>query len=155
MITSTADFNAVIGKACAKALDHTLDMAMQALRQSMDTVVYNGYSPVTYGRTGQLKTAWKKNPYPTSGGGSFSGGFQHEPSYMTSVPEIWWHGSKINGGDYREHVLDAVISGYTAYGNGTTQIPSRDVWSHFLNKFDKNFDRWFRAGLRNAGLTIV
>ena len=150
MISSTAEFHLVIGRAVSSAFSDVIDQAYKELQRTMQEVVYDGYSPEDYDRTGGLLNSWKQR---VSG---LDAELLFEPYMLPLNPSNWQHGSQYAGGDTRGAILDILQGGYNAYNANTgTPIPSRPVWDRFLQQVDSQLDSWIRDAFRAQGLEVL
>ena len=150
IISSTAEFHAVIGAAVSAAFREVMDKAYKELQNVMRSEVYGAYSPTDYARTEGLLTSWKKQV------GGLEAELWFEPSMLALNPSEWQHSSKYDGGDTRSAILDIIAGGYRAmYANTGKPIPARPAWDVFIKRCDNNMDEWVRAALIHQGLPVV
>ena len=150
MISSTAEFHAVIGAAVSAAFREVMDKAYKELQNVMRSEVYGAYSPTDYARTEGLLTSWKKQV------GGLDAELWFEPSMLALNPPEWQHSSKYDGGDTRSAILDIIAGGYRAMNANTGKpIPARPAWDVFIKRCDNNMDEWVRAALIHQGLPVV
>lgn len=150
MISSTAEFHAVIGAAVSAAFREVMDKAYKELQNVMRSEVYGAYSPTDYVRTEGLLTSWKKQV------GGLDAELWFEPSMLALNPPEWQHSSKYDGGDTRSAILDIIAGGYRAMNANTGKpIPARPAWDVFIRRCDNNMDEWVRAALIHQGLPVV
>ena len=150
MISSTAEFHAVIGAAVSAAFREVMDKAYKELQNVMRSEVYGAYSPTDYARTEGLLTSWKKQV------GGLEAELWFEPSMLALNPSEWQHSSKYDGGDTRSAILDIIAGGYRAMNANTGKpIPARPAWDVFIKRCDNNMDEWVRAALIHQGLPVV
>ena len=150
IISSTAEFHAVIGAAVSAAFREVMDKAYKELQNVMRSEVYGAYSPTDYARTEGLLTSWKKQV------GGLEAELWFEPSMLALNPSEWQHSSKYDGGDTRSAILDIIAGGYRAMNANTGKpIPARPAWDVFIKRCDNNMDEWVRAALIHQGLPVV
>ena len=150
MISSTAEFHAVIGAAVSAALNEVIDKAYEELQKIIQSDIYGAYSPTDYSRTMGLLTSWRKQA------GGLDAELWFEPAMLALNPSAWQHGSKYDGGDTRAAILDILEGGYNAMNAHTGKpIPSRPAWQRFLSSVDAKLDGWVRAALAHQGLEVV
>ena len=150
MISSTAEFHAVIGAAVSAAFQEVIDKAYKELQKIIQSDIYGAYSPTDYARTMGLLTSWRKQV------GGLDAELWFDPARLPLNPAAWQHGSKYDGGDTRAAILDIIEGGYRAMNANTGKpIPSRPAWQRFLSLVDANLDSWMRAALAHQGLEVV
>ena len=151
MINSPVAFHAVVGIAVSKAIDEVLHRAEQELIKIIDQVVTNeseDYTPADVG----ISESWKVEVR-----GMF-GELRHDPNLLSLRPSMWQHGSAYdnNWRDVRDIFIDIIQGGYNAYNAHTGRpIAPRPFWDLFMNKLNRQFDRWFRTALRRQGLMVI
>ena len=150
MISSTAEFHAVIGAAVSAAFVEVMDKAYKELHDVISAEIYGAYSPTDYARTEGLLTSWKKQV------GGLDAELWFEPSMLALNPSAWQHGSKYDGGDTRSAILDIIAGGYRAMNANTGKpIPARPAWDVFIRRCDDNMDEWVRSALIHQGLPVI
>lgn len=142
MISSTAEFNAIMGKAVAEALKFAIELAYKDLRQAIEKDLYGAYSPTDYKRTEALYNEWMREYSATESSVYFQeGGF---------------HQSLIGGESLGDALLDVLQSGYNAYNAKTGKaIPARPFWDTWIKRADNEADTWVREGLAAQGLAVI
>lgn len=150
MISSTAEFHAVIGAAVTAALQEFMMKVYKQLQLRVQSDIYSAYSPSDYQRTEGLLNSWQKRV------GMLDAELWFDPSKLALSPANWQHSSQYDGGDMRSQILDILEAGYNAYNMNTGKpIPSRPMWQNFMRDVDANFDKWMRSALRHQGLPVI
>lgn len=158
-IKSSADFYAVFGAACKKALQMTLEDIHEEMRKQLKSKFYNGFSPSDYARTDGLLEAWEKEAH--GGGISFGGSFEFNSAALPVNPDAWQHASGMKGTVYygqsiAGQILDVLEAGYRGYNARTGKaIPPRPFWDEFLSKTYRKFDNWYKRHLRELLIGVV
>lgn len=147
-MSSSAEFQAVIGNAVTKAIEDVIERCYVELQKEVQRDIYSAYSPTDYQRSYGLLNSWQKTS------GMLFGELKFEPSMLPIGG--WTHTSLYDGGDTRAVILDILEGGYRAYNAKTGKpIPARPMWDKFIAKVDAKFEKWMRAALRRQGLQVV
>lgn len=142
MISSTAEFNAVMGAAVQNALKVAIELAHKDLLDWIDKNLYGVYSPTDYSRTNALKSEWLVEANSMSASIEFNEGGAHQ-----SIIGQWALGDAL---------LDVLQGGYGAYNAKTGKpIPARPFWDTWMARADSEADNWVREGLAAQGLVVI
>jgi hypothetical protein len=148
-ISSTGDFDIVIGLAVSKAIDEVIDKMFNELQNAINSDVYGAGTSMA---TGTLVDAWRHEAH------GLNGLIEFEPAWLPIAPSDWIHGSAYDDSwrDVRDIILDIIQGGYRAYNAHTgVEIGARPFWDKFIAKVDANFDNWVRTALIHQGLPVV
>ena len=150
-ISSTAEFNMIIGSAVTRAFEDVIDKAYRELQRHVLSDIYSAYYPTHYIGSGMpLVDSWKREVR------FLAGELYFEPSMLPHDPSNWIHGSQYDGGDTRGAILDIIAGGYGAFNNITGKsIPARPMWDKFMADCDAKIDGWIREALIKQGLPVV
>lgn len=145
MITSDAQLQVVLRLAIAHAIDDVFTWAEQELIKTIQSAgaSVNG---------GGLEVAWVKEVH-----GMF-GQLRHDPNLMALQASVGRHGSPYddNWRDVRDIFADIIQGGYRAWNAHTgNPISPRPFWDKFMNRFNSQFPKKFRAALRKQGLVVL
>lgn len=152
MITSTGQFNQIIGNAMGVALNEVVDKALELLEKTVESVIYGVGGSEWYQRTHEFADQWYTESMAL--GGAVRGAMiNYNPLLMSSSPQDYQHGSP-NWGDYRMALSDTIFSGYEVFNSGVF-VEARDAWSKFQSELTEGkIRKWFLAAMRRQGLTI-
>jgi hypothetical protein len=144
-------------------LNVTID-AQEKVKQTLQTQVYDSYSPKDYRRTGDLNRSVDANV--KSSGSIVKGEVFHNTSLMTPVAPyegnnyVGQHYStyKYNPMDYRQYVAETVNYGISSgrkkvFGDGVYSRP-RPYFDNARLIVEKNFEKNLTAGLKSQGLKV-
>ena len=151
-IVSDMQLRMVLNKAITRAIYDVLQRIFRELQKEIERDIYNAYSPEDYQRTNALLDAWEQRSMHMAGEINF------KSEWLPIVPSAHQHGSLGHGGytDIRDIIFDILESGYGAYNYHTGKpIPPRPMWDKFMQKVNKNFDKWMRKALKSQGLLVI
>ena len=145
-ITSIDSLLAVCAPAIQSALKYTVEKIKEKNEQVVNQIVYASYQPTMYGRTFDLRDAWKDEA--NASGASGNATFEYDPSKIVANSDIT--------GEAVPYLAEIVYQGLAGkiYGEGAwTQ--ARDAWQALLNVCSEQaIQEWFYEGCRQAGLPI-
>lgn len=78
-----AQVKAMLMPALKDAVDYVVKQILTENEQLIQKIVYDGYTPVEYDRTGQFKKAWDTNTHIT--GNKVTGEMAYDPDKMTAI----------------------------------------------------------------------
>ena len=148
-ISSTGDFDIIIGLAVSKAIHEVIDKMFDELEKAIETNVYGAGTGMG---SHSLIKGWRKEAH------GLDGLIEFEPAWLPIAPSRWIHGSAYDDDwrDVRDIILDIIQGGYRAYNAHTgVEIGERPFWDKFIAKVDANFDNWVRTALIHQGLPVV
>ena len=138
-------FTTDIYVAIENAIDIVVDKIIRAMQDEIDAQKIGiASNNEVYNPTGQFKQSWIPMVKRRLGL-IVEGGMEYEPNMMTSIPNIFQHGSNIpTENDSREYLDDILFEGNSSslWGGGWWTTP-RDAWSEMEKYVDANIDRWF------------
>lgn len=88
-----AQVKAMLMPALKDAVDYVVKQILTENEQLIQKIVYDGYTPVEYDRTGQFKKAWDTNTHITSN--KVTGEMAYDPDKMTAIGNH--HASIVDG----------------------------------------------------------
>ena len=138
-------FTTDIYVAIENAIDIVVDKIIKVMQDEIDAQKIGiASNNEVYNPTGQFKQSWI--PIVKQRLGLIvEGGMEYEPNMMTSIPNIFQHGSNIpTENDSREYLDDILFEGNSSnlWGGGWWTTP-RDAWSEMEKYVDANIDKWF------------
>lgn len=151
-ITNLEELKKALAPQLQIAVDHTMNEVLKENKSKIEDIVYGGYDPQYYQRTGEFKDgAWETNQ---EGEGDAKGSFEYYPNGIHKTQEEPWHVSVVDGTSFAEYLADSLYKGNSGgiFGNGE--------WNRPRNAF-KQLDNWlsnstlrklFEAGLNQSGL---
>ena len=160
-IHSDAEFLAVFGGACRKAIEATLEKTYEELKKAMKADIYGAYSPNDYARTEELLEAWRQQTFGVDG--TFGMRIEHEPGMLVQSPILWRHASGMVGTDWfgvsiADRLLEKIEAGYKGYhAKKGRDIPARPFWDKFVINIKDDIGKWFGeflAAIVGGGCTV-
>lgn len=138
-------FTTDIYVAIENAIDIVVDKIIKVMQDEIDAQKIGiASNNEVYNPTGQFKQSWIPMVKQRLGL-IVEGGMEYEPNMMTSIPNIFQHGSNIpTENDSREYLDDILFEGNSSnlWGGGWWTTP-RDAWSEMEKYVDANIDKWF------------
>lgn len=138
-------FTTDIYVAIENAIDIVVDKIIKVMQDEIDAQKIGiASNNEVYNPTGQFKQSWIPMVKQRLGL-IIEGGMEYEPNMMTSIPNIFQHGSNIpTENDSREYLDDILFEGNSSnlWGGGWWTTP-RDAWSEMEKYVDANIDKWF------------
>lgn len=138
-------FTTDIYVAIENAIDIVVDKIIKVMQDEIDAQKIGiASNNKVYNPTGQFKQSWIPMVKQRLGL-IVEGGMKYEPNMMTSIPNIFQHGSNIpTENDSREYLDDILFEGNSSnlWGGGWWTAP-RDAWSEMEKYVDANIDKWF------------
>ncbi len=138
-------FTTDIYVAIENAIDIVVDKVIKVMQDEIDAQKIGiASNNEVYNPTGQFKQSWIPMVKQRLGL-IIEGGMEYEPNMMTSIPNIFQHGSNIpTENDSREYLDDILFEGNSSnlWGGGWWTTP-RDAWSEMEKYVDANIDKWF------------
>ena len=138
-------FTTDIYVAIENAIDIVVDKIIKVMQDEIDVQKIGiASNNEVYNPTGQFKQSWIPMVKQRLGL-IVEGGMEYEPNMMTSIPNIFQHGSNIpTENDSREYLDDILFEGNSSnlWGGGWWTTP-RDAWSEMEKYVDANIDKWF------------
>ena len=146
-------FTTDIYVAIENAIDIVVDKIIKVMQDEIDAQKIGiASNNEVYNPTGQFKQSWIPMVKQRLGL-IVEGGMEYEPNMMTSIPNIFQHGSNIpTENDSREYLDDILFEGNSSnlWGGGWWTTP-RDAWSEMEKYVDANIDRWFDDAMSLQG----
>lgn len=146
-------FTADIYVAIENAIDIVVDKIIKVMQAEIDAQKIGiASNNEVYNPTGQFKQSWIPMVKQRLGL-IVEGGMEYEPNMMSSVPNIFQHGSNIpTENDSREYLDDILFEGNSSnlWGGGWWTTP-RDAWSEMEKYVDANIDKWFDDAMSLQG----
>jgi len=139
--------------AIENAIDIVVDKIIKVMQAEIDAQKIGiASNNEVYNPTGQFKQSWIPMVKQRLGL-IVEGGMEYEPNMMSSVPNIFQHGSNIpTENDSREYLDDILFEGNSSnlWGGGWWTAP-RDAWSEMEKYVDANIDKWFDDAMSLQG----
>lgn len=146
-------FTTDIYVAIENAIDIVVDKIIKVMQDEIDAKKIGiASNNEVYNPTGQFKQSWVPMVKQRLGL-IVEGGVEYEPNMMTSIPDIFQHGSNIpTENDSREYLDDILFEGNSSnlWGGGWWTTP-RDAWSEMEKYVDANIDKWFDDAMSLQG----
>lgn len=146
-------FTTDIYVAIENAIDIVVDKIIKVMQAEIDAQKIGiASNNEVYNPTGQFKQSWIPMVKQRLGL-VVEGGMEYEPNMMSSVPNIFQHGSNIpTENDSREYLDDILFEGNSSnlWGGGWWTTP-RDAWSKMEKHVDANIDKWFDDAMSLQG----
>lgn len=146
-------FTTDIYVAIENAIDIVVDKIIKVMQAEIDAQKIGiASNNEVYNPTGQFKQSWIPMVKQRLGL-VVEGGMEYEPNMMSSVPNIFQHGSNIpTENDSREYLDDILFEGNSSnlWGGGWWTTP-RDAWSKMEKYVDANIDKWFDDAMSLQG----
>ena len=159
-----AQVKAMLMPALKDAVDYVVKQILTENEQLIQKIVYDGYTPVEYDRTGQFKKAWDTNTHIT--GNKVTGEMAYDPDKMTAIGNH--HASIVDGQPIQEYLADIIYEGlagaiyqegYAKYDKrfkGQAWTKKRDVWNALIKWLGPNrIRKLFEEGMRKQGLNYT
>lgn len=159
-----AQVQSMLMSALKKAVDYVVKQILTENEQMIQQIVYDGYAPVEYDRTGQFKKAWDTNTHIT--GSTVTGEMAYDPDKMTAYGNH--HASIIDGQPMQEYLADIIYEGlvgaiyqqgYAKYSQrfkGQAWTKKRNVWKALIKWLGPNrMRKLFEEGMRQQGLNFT
>lgn len=137
------------------AMNSIVDDILDLLKESIDTQVYERYSPSFYERTYEFREAWEDKINNLVNGAE--GTIEYDPSQLSFNPDAWQHGSYISGSS-AEYLADIIFNGAIGYICNFPNIGTRDAWGDLEKYLGKNkrdlIGQIVKSALEKEGLTV-
>lgn len=159
-----AQVQAMLMPALKKAVDYVVKQVLAENEQLIQQIVYDGYEPIEYDRTGQFKKAWDTNTHIT--GDTVTGEMAYDPDKLTSYGSH--HASIIDGQPMQDYLADIIYEGLsgaiyqqgyaknTPWFKGQAWTKKRNVWNALIKWLGPNrLRRLFEEGMRQQGLNYT
>lgn len=138
-----------------KACNYTAQKIWNDNRELIRQIVYEGYTPEVYERTGEFKEAWATDVR------SFRNVVQSElkfdPRLLTVNYEKFQHGSDVLKEPMTTYLAEVIYQGESGplFGNGPWRR-KRDVWKALNDKLGRRtLEKYFEDGMHHAGLNFT
>lgn len=145
-LTSIEQIRQVCGSAIQNALEYTVKKIREKNEQVVNQIVYAVYQPSMYGRTFELRDAWKDEV--SGGNGNGHAEFEYDQSKISATSDLT--------GAAVPMLAEIVYHGLAGhlYGEGAW-AQARDAWQALLNACSEGaIKEWFYQGCLQAGLPI-
>lgn len=146
------------------AVDYVVKQILIENEKLVQQIVYDGYEPIEYDRTGQFKKAWDTNTHIT--GDMVTGEMAYDPDKMAAYSNH--HASIVDGQSIQEYLADIIYEGLAgaiyqegyAKNNkrfkGQAWTKKRNVWNALIKWLGPNrIRKLFEEGMRRQGLNFT
>lgn len=157
------ELNAMIMPLLKNAVDYVVQKIWNENRELVRHIVYEGYIPEEYERTGEFKEAWDTGVKTVQN--LVEGTFKFDPRLLTVNEEH--HGSIIDGQPMTTYLAEVIYEGLSGaiYQSGYAKksprfkgqawTKKRDVWNALIKWLGKdNMRKLFEEGMRKQGITF-
>ena len=165
-ITNDAQLQAAIIADMKNVVDYVVQKIWNDNRELIRQIIYEGYQPEVYERTGEFKEAWDTDVKTLHN--YVQGEFKYDPRLLTVNEDNGQHSSLVDGTPMTEYLAEVIYEGLSGaiyepgYAKNSSRFKGqpwankRDVWSALLKWFNKTkLRQLFEEGMRKEGLDFI
>ena len=162
-ITNDAQLQAAIIVDMKNVVDYVVQKIWNDNRELIRQIIYEGYQPEVYERTGEFKEAWDTDVKTLHN--YVQGEFKYDPRLLTVNEDNGQHSSLVDGTPMTEYLAEVIYEGLSGaiyepgyaknsgYFKGQAWTKKRDVWDALNDKLGKKTLRqYFEEGMRKQGI---
>ena len=159
-----AQVKAMLMPALKGAVDYVVKQIFAENDKLIQQIVYDGYTPIEYDRTGQFKKAWDASTHITSD--MVTGKMTYDADKMTAYGNH--HASIVDGQPIQEYLADIIYEGLAGaiYQEGYAKnskrfkgqawTKKRNVWNALIKWLGPDkMRKLFEDGMRKQGLNFT
>lgn len=165
-ITNDAQLQAAIIADMKNVVDYVVQKIWNDNRELIRQIIYEGYQPEVYERTGEFKEAWDTDVKTLHN--YVQGEFKYDPRLLTVNEDNGQHSSLVDGAPMTEYLAEVIYDGLSGaiyepgYAKNSSRFKGqpwankRDVWSALLKWFNKTkLRQLFEEGMRQQGVNFI
>ena len=165
-ITNDAQLQAAIIADMKNVVDYVVQKIWNDNRELIRQIIYEGYQPEVYERTGEFKEAWDTDVKTLHN--YVQGEFKYDPRLLTVNEDNGQHSSLVDGTPMTEYLAEVIYEGLSGaiyepgYAKNSSRFKGqpwankRDVWSALLKWFNKTkLKQLFEEGMRQQGVNFI
>ena len=165
-ITNDAQLQAAIIADMKNVVDYVVQKIWNDNRELIRQIIYEGYQPEVYERTGEFKEAWDTDVKTLHN--YVQGEFKYDPRLLTVNEDNGQHSSLVDGTPMTEYLAEVIYDGLSGaiyepgYAKNSARFAGqawankRDVWSALLKWFNKaKLKQLFEEGMRQQGMSFI
>ena len=165
-ITNDAQLQAAIIADMKNVVDYVVQKIWNDNRELIRQIIYEGYQPEVYERTGEFKEAWDTDVKTLHN--YVQGEFKYDPRLLTVNEDNGQHSSLVDGTPMTEYLAEVIYDGLSGaiyepgYAKNSSRFKGqpwankRDVWSALLKWFNKTkLKQLFEEGMRQQGVNFI
>ena len=165
-ITNDAQLQAAIIADMKNVVDYVVQKIWNDNRELIRQIIYEGYQPEVYERTGEFKEAWDTDVKTLHN--YVQGEFKYDPRLLTVNEDNGQHSSLVDGTPMTEYLVEVIYEGLSGaiyepgYAKNSSRFKGqpwankRDVWSALLKWFNKTkLRQLFEEGMRQQGVNFI
>ena len=165
-ITNDAQLQAAIIADMKNVVDYVVQKIWNDNRELIRQIIYEGYQPEVYERTGEFKEAWDTDVKTLHN--YVQGEFKYDPRLLTVNEDNGQHSSLVDGTPMTEYLAEVIYDGLSGaiyepgYAKNSSRFKGqpwankRDVWSALLKWFNKTkLRQLFEEGMRQQGVNFI
>ena len=165
-ITNDAQLQAAIIADMKNVVDYVVQKIWNDNRELIRQIIYEGYQPEVYERTGEFKEAWDTDVKTLHN--YVQGEFKYDPRLLTVNEDNGQHSSLVDGTAMTEYLAEVIYEGLSGaiyepgYAKNSSRFKGqpwankRDVWSALLKWFNKTkLRQLFEEGMRQQGVNFI
>lgn len=162
-MTNNAQLQAAIIADTKNVVDYVVQKIWSDNRELIRQMIYDGYQPEVYERTGEFKEAWDTDVKTLHN--YVQGEFKYDPRLLTVNEDNGQHSSLVDGRAMTEYLAEVIYDGLSGaiyesgYAHDSDRFKNqawankRDVWDALNNKLGKKTLRqYFEEGMRKQGI---
>lgn len=137
-----------------KAIDYVVQKIWNDNRELIRQIVYEGYEPEVYDRTGEFQNAWDTDVKRK--GNFVQGIMKYNPKELTVDYSKWQHGSDYLKQPMTTYLAEVIYQGLSGklFGDGPW-TKKRDVWAALNKQIGiRKIKQYFEEGMRQNGLSF-
>ena len=165
-ITNNNALQAAVVADLKNVVDYVVQKLWDENQVLVQKIIYDGYQPEEYERTGEFKEAWETDVKTLHN--YVQGEFKYDPRLLTVDSGNGQHSSLVDGAPMTEYLAEVIYDGLSGaiYEPGYAKDSSRfkgqawankrDVWYALLKWFNKTkLRQLFEEGMRKEGLDFI
>ena len=165
-ITNDTQLQAAIIADMKNVVDYVVQKIWNDNRELIRQIIYEGYQPEVYERTGEFKEAWDTDVKTLHN--YVQGEFKYDPRLLTVNEDNGQHSSLVDGTPMTEYLAEVIYDGLSGaiyepgYAKNSSRFKGqpwankRDVWSALLKWFNKTkLKQLFEEGMRQQGVNFI
>ena len=165
-ITNNSALQAAIIADMKNVVDYVVQKIWNDNRELIRQIIYEGYQPEVYERTGEFKEAWDTDVKTLHN--YVQGEFKYDPRLLTVNEDNGQHSSLVDGTAMTEYLAEVIYEGLSGaiyepgYAKNSSRFKGeawankRDVWSALLKWFNKTkLRQLFEEGMRQQRMNFI
>ena len=165
-ITNDNALQAAVVADLKNVVDYVVQKIWNDNRELIRQIIYEGYQPEVYERTGEFKEAWDTDVKTLHN--YVQGEFKYDPRLLTVNEDNGQHSSLVDGTPMTEYLAEVIYDGLSGaiyepgYAKNSSRFKGqpwankRDVWSALLKWFNKTkLRQLFEEGMRQQRMNFI